>query len=771
MNKLLISYLLCGFCSLTSVFSQQVLINDEKKLVNVGQNMLLYQDTTQLLDIHQINAPSLQSRFIPAIAEIPSFPTTTSAVWVKIILQNLTDERAFLQLTSPTIDSMEFYAFDIHNQLVKEKKFTALDVQKHQELKSVSFIFELPTHTHRVYLRLFDDENITLDVKTGSLYALYNYNDERVWWNAIYFGIIFIMLAYNFFLYINTLEISYLYYVGFSLTFALSYSHTQGFSHYLLGNLDWLLIKYSSIMPSISIALGSVFAMYFLQMKNYYPWARIVVYIMVGWSVLNILLNLLGFSHISFVSLQLSALLPIYFYLVIAYLTYKKKGYKPAIFYLIAFIGFEIMLTLHILVGRGAIPHFSAIANYLLHLGSAWELVVLSLALAYRINLLKIEKNQAQDANIQLIQQQNTVLETKINERTAKLNNVIEELNQINEQLNQNVILTKIQKEEISKQAEELKNANEKMQELDNFKEVLTGMIVHDLKNPLNTILGLGERQEVVQAGRQMLNMVMNILDVQKFEQAEFRLHLADYSLQNIVKEALGQVKLLIERKSLKVINTISPSLYVKVDIEITLRLFVNLLTNAIKYSPNNAQIEILSDLPEVVPPHDFTLICIKDYGEGIPQDKIDYIFDKFNQVKARKSGEVRSTGLGLTFCKMAVEAHGGKIDVISQVQQGTTFWFYLPKGTHAQESIADNYAMNDQPPIELNAKAKIYLKPYLIQLENFTVYEYSDVKNILNQMVFTEDESIQHWKKQLENALRACNEEKYHDLLLSVKG
>ncbi|NJO89090.1 MAG: ATP-binding protein [Chloroflexia bacterium] len=77
----------------------------------------------------------------------------------------------------------------------------------------------------------------------------------------------------------------------------------------------------------------------------------------------------------------------------------------------------------------------------------------------------------------------------------------------------------------------------------------------------------------------------------------------------------------------------------------------------------------------------DFCLIEIIDDGEGIPANNLSSIFDKFYQVKAKHSGNVRSTGLGLAYCKMAIEVHGGKISVESELGKGSSFSFSLPKG------------------------------------------------------------------------------------------
>jgi len=245
----------------------------------------------------------------------------------------------------------------------------------------------------------------------------------------------------------------------------------------------------------------------------------------------------------------------------------------------------------------------------------------------------------------------------------------------------------------------------EKLLELDNFKEAMTGMIVHDLKNPLNAIIGLSSMnqddelmQMVNTAGNQMLNLVLNILDVQKFENTEVKLNLSETPLLQITDEASKQVSLLIKQKKQKLKLLISPKIVVVTDQEIMVRVFVNMLTNAIKYTPNDGEITIKfeaafheqdeyisNSMIQQRAKENFNgklplcLISVNDTGQGIPEDKQHLVFEKFGQVEAKKSGGVRSTGLGMTFCKMVIEAHAGNIWLTSEVGMGTTFFLTLP--------------------------------------------------------------------------------------------
>ena len=315
--------------------------------------------------------------------------------------------------------------------------------------------------------------------------------------------------------------------------------------------------------------------------------------------------------------------------------------------------------------------------------------------------------------------------------------------------------------EEIHAQKEELQSANERLIELDQFKEEMTGMIVHDLKNPLNIIIGLAENNIVKQSGKQMLSMITNILDVNKFENTEIQLQTSNYSVYKVSKSALQQVDLLYQQKNIQLINHIQ-NYYVDIDQEIIERVIVNLLTNAIKYTPNNGTITLKSE--EYSP--DFIRIKVSDTGEGIPPEKMHKVFGKFEQVIARDSGLTRSTGIGLTFCKLFVEAHGGEIGVESEENKGSTFWFTLPAGKQGDEEIAIEEDVIEEKPLELTQSESEILKPFLLKLHELEVYESTEVEKIIEQIDCSKTQNLQKWKAEMENAIDALNEEKYKKLI-----
>ena len=328
--------------------------------------------------------------------------------------------------------------------------------------------------------------------------------------------------------------------------------------------------------------------------------------------------------------------------------------------------------------------------------------------------------------------------------------------------------------EEIETQAEELKATNDKLLELDQFKEGMTGMIVHDLKNPLNAIINASqsfsiEKQNtnMKQSGKQMLNMVLNILDVHKYEETQMTVDKNDWSLYEISQNAINEVSFLAEQKGIAITNNITARLGVKCDKEIVERVFINLLTNAIKYTPNNGAITLSANQP--VQTSDLIKVQVSDSGQGISKDQLSTVFDKFGQVSAKKSGGVRSTGLGLTFCKMAVEAHGGEISVESEINKSTSFIFTLPLGAELEKEKSHKATIQTKSKVVLSNKDKELLKPYVMELGSLMVYQTSNVKKILDSIDYKESENIENWIIEVKDSLFAMNEETFNDLINQI--
>lgn len=323
------------------------------------------------------------------------------------------------------------------------------------------------------------------------------------------------------------------------------------------------------------------------------------------------------------------------------------------------------------------------------------------------------------------------------------------------------------QRKEVLRQAQELQNKNKQLIEFSNFKKKMTAMLVHDLKNPLNMIINIpsqGNNDEAIKlikrTGKQMLNIVLNILDVEKSEEAKIELSKKAHQYDKTIQNAINQIKYLADEKEINIVfqNTIdSPLIY---DAEIMERVLINLLTNAIKYSPVNSQITIALKAKA-----NYLQTAITDQGIGIPEEKQDQIFEKYNQLNAKKSGEIRSTGIGLTFCKLAVEAHEGEIGVSSKLDRGAKFWFTLPCNRTVQINKKETIAEQEPNIPVLSTQSKDAIGEVFGELRECLIFEVSKIRSILNKIDEGGNIEISNWKKEMQKALYTVNEELYAKL------
>ncbi len=321
-----------------------------------------------------------------------------------------------------------------------------------------------------------------------------------------------------------------------------------------------------------------------------------------------------------------------------------------------------------------------------------------------------------------------------------------------------NTILKRI----VDKRTGELKESNDKLKQLNKYKEEMTSMIVHDLKNPLNTIFHMGERQEVVEAANQMLNLVNNMLEIHRFEETTMPVKIDRIHLGNLVNYSLQQVKHQADRKSIIFQTEVDKEAFVNADQEIIARVIINLLTNAIKFSPANAVIQISThELPES------WQLSIKDSGPGLPEGAKKSIFAPYGQLEAKQYGITPSTGLGLTFCKHAIKAHNGFIGVYSKIDQGATFYFTLAKAH--KEKMPEVAAVNEiDNGVILTAEDRAYLLEYVEKLRQYEIYEFTKISRIIEE-IENKNDNLTKWKESFKNAIYSSNSKKFKELIEQV--
>jgi len=230
---------------------------------------------------------------------------------------------------------------------------------------------------------------------------------------------------------------------------------------------------------------------------------------------------------------------------------------------------------------------------------------------------------------------------------------------------------------------------------LESLREDMMHMLVHDLRSPLTVLRGSLEMIEADLADRstentdfllsmarrgsnRMLRMVNELLDVSKLESGQLVLDLKPTDVESLLEDAVIRITPMATTTQITVETAIEPDLpSIDIDAEFIGRVLHNLLDNAIKFTPDGGRVRVWARL-DLESASEAMLIGVSDNGPGIPPEERGRLFEKFQQVSSI-SGRRAGTGLGLPFCKLAVEAHGGKIWVESEVGRGSTFVIRLP--------------------------------------------------------------------------------------------
>lgn len=210
----------------------------------------------------------------------------------------------------------------------------------------------------------------------------------------------------------------------------------------------------------------------------------------------------------------------------------------------------------------------------------------------------------------------------------------------------------------------------------------------HELRTPLNAIMGFSQllessnltevqRQnigEIHKAGRLLLELINEVLDLSKVESGYCKLTLGNYDLKVILQECIGLVEATAGKRGIEISFDCHSEIVVNVDHTRLKQAVLNLLSNAIKYNCEGGTIEI--SLNESA--GKFIEIDISDSGAGIPQERIDSIFEPFNRLSAEHS-DIEGTGIGLTLTKQYIELMGGSVKVQSRLGEGSCFTIQLP--------------------------------------------------------------------------------------------
>ncbi len=227
--------------------------------------------------------------------------------------------------------------------------------------------------------------------------------------------------------------------------------------------------------------------------------------------------------------------------------------------------------------------------------------------------------------------------------------------------------------------------------QLERLKDELVSVVAHELRTPLTSIRGsLGllasgsmdpaspQARRMVEIAAQnsdrLVRLINDMLDLERFESGGMELDLADVGAAVLVEEAVDSVRHAASAAGVRLECGVAPELTLRADRDRVVQVLVNLLANAVKFSPRGGVVQVLAERRG-----EAAAFQVRDHGRGIPPEMLDVVFDRFRQVDSSDAREKGGTGLGLPICRNIVQQHGGRIWAASVVGSGSTFFFTLP--------------------------------------------------------------------------------------------
>jgi signal transduction histidine kinase/ActR/RegA family two-component response regulator len=301
--------------------------------------------------------------------------------------------------------------------------------------------------------------------------------------------------------------------------------------------------------------------------------------------------------------------------------------------------------------------------------------------------------------------------------------------------------LVRMQQLDIQKQEahEEMRLHAEKLKEADRAKDEFIAIISHELRTPMTSILGwarmltLGgldketEREALESIGRStnaQAKLIEDLLDESRIASGKLRLELRPLDLASVVEGAATPLRPAAEEKDIKISIHVSPDRYpIAGDPARLQQVISNVLTNAVKFSPEGANVSVRLERSGSM-----AIIEVTDTGRGISPAFLPYVFDRFRQGEGLSSGRQGGLGLGLAIARHLVELHGGTVDAASEGEgKGTTITIRLP--LHDEAAVEDDFVDRDA-----SSRARVF--PRLDNVRVLIIEDEVDNRNVLSAVL-----------------------------------
>jgi signal transduction histidine kinase len=649
----------------------------------IGRSFQVLEDPTGKLTLAEVNSAAGVARFSPTKHDAPSFGFSNSVFWLRLDVVNsgAVAQDWLLELAYPQLDRVELYAQ--HSDGSVEHRVTGDRVPFAQrDIPYRHFLFrlsELPHDRQTYYLRVQTDGSLSLPLSawTEQTFREHENREQPLIW--MMYGLVLVMALYNAFVFVSVRQREYLYYCFYVVSCVLVQATLNGHAfQYLLPNSTWLANRMLVFSANTTVWAALLFIRRFLNLKESLPWMYRTATLFSWLSAALAVLCLFAPYKLSMVLVVFTGI-PANLTTFVGTLVLVYRGYRPAQFFAAAWLTFLIGVLLSYLRLIAVVPT-NVVTTWAIQLGAALEVVLLSLALADRINIMRRqlsdtvgELRTALERAQAATKARGEFLATVSHELRTPLNAIIN----VPPALVRDVPLVRVARcagceSEFALEDEERNGALMSCPECartGSF-ELSERRVFAGNPDQLVSNLNLVER-----SGKHLLEMVNGILDFTKLGADRLQLRLAQVDLSELIEDVVVSLRELAQQSGVQlVLRPISGNAELVADALRVRQVLINLIGNAIKFSDGRGKVEVgLRREPGAY------VLYVKDEGIGIDPKDLEKVFHTFEQIDQGDTRKYGGTGLGLTISKSLVELHGGRIWAESELDRGATFHVRLP--------------------------------------------------------------------------------------------
>lgn len=702
-----LSFYLLLFSKIAS--AEDVILNTQDESIYLGPHLSYLEDKNGIFSIYDIQKNDFKSRFRPCECITPGFGFTSSTYWFKFTLYNPLKEKLlrYLEIEYPLLDHISLFVPTGENEFISYSEGDR-NVFSKREIPYRNFVFRLsipPQKRLTYYLKVKTSSSLNVPIRLYSENAFIDKIESEETALGVYFGILFAMLVYNLILFFTIRESVYLYYISFVIfNFLFQLTLTGIAFKYLWPTKILWANKSVPLFILLAYLFGTAFTTSILNTsKNTPVLDKILKFLLVVSGCCASVSFILPYSISIRIATDLSITVIIH---IIAGLTCLIKGYRPARYYVLAWGVSLGGIALYALKTIGLLPN-NFFTIWGLQIGSAWEVIFLSMALADRLNLLQRERDRIKAeytkrleiANRQLEEFAKT-LEEKVIQRTKEL----EASNKL-----------------LKKQAQEMKLAEKRAEEASRAKSEFLANMSHEIRTPLNAITGItalalqmdipeklrGYLNVIKASASTLLNLVNDILDLSKIEAGKMEIEKVEFNLQDVLDNIGNMFAEIAAEKGIEFIIDMEKSVpnWLLGDPVRLGQLLTNFVSNAMKFT-DRGHVILRCSCERVEDNRAFLSFKVIDTGIGIEKGRLDDLFDMFTQADSSTTRRFGGTGLGLTICKRLSALMGGSIHVESKIGKGSIFSFNVAlEISYPKEKKDISFKEIDIPQIKLITK------------------------------------------------------------------